>query len=496
MPGHVQAAVAAYPQFGVTGARPPVSSDWGINTCLLDVSEPTFAFVNNVLTEVMELFPSQYIHVGGDEAAKDQWQASARVQQRMRRLGIRDEKDLQGYFTARLEGFLRAHGRTLVGWDEILEGGVEPTAVVMSWRGTEGAVAAAQHGSDVVMSPDPTLYFDHLQGDANDEPPGRVKVIALADVYAYEPVPGELDADQARHVLGAQANLWSEYLTTPQRIEHAAFPRAAALAEVLWSPPERRHWSDFVARLPAQFERYRTLRVAFADSAFEPHIAVSHAAGTSGLRAELSRQVTFGTIRYTLDESGPVPTSHEYVEPLMFGTPVTLRAATFAGERRVAAARTQRIDASAAARRYSDALKPCTDSLLLRLEGGTDGSTPASLYNVNLMNPCWIYPQVDLGATTHIDVRVGALPYFFELWHDAGKVVTYAPSAGVDELQLRLDACAGAPLATVPLGGSRAARTLSVALNRQSGVHDICLVFATRSRDPMWLIDWVEPMSQ
>lgn len=494
MPGHAQAAVAAYPQFGVTGAQPPVSPDWGINTYLLDVSEPTFAFVNNVLTEVMELFPSQYIHVGGDEAAMDQWQASARVQQRMRRLGIRDEKDLQGYFTARLEGFLRAHGRTLVGWDEILEGGVQPSAVVMSWRGTEGAVVAAQHGSDVVMSPDPTLYFDHLQGDANDEPPGRVKVISLADVYAYEPVPGELDADQARHVLGAQANLWSEYLTTPQRVEHAAFPRAAALAEVLWSPPEQRRWNDFVARLPAQFERYRTLDVAFADSAFEPHIAVSRAAGASRFRVELSSQVALGTIRYTLDESSPGPTSREYVEPLMFGAPGTVRAATFAGDRQLAATRTQRIDGSTAARRYSDALKPCSDSLLLRLEGGTDGSAPAPLYNVNLMNPCWIYPRVDLGATARIDVRVGALPYFFELWHDADKVVTYAPSAGVDELQLRLDACTGAPLATVPLGESHGARTLSVSLNRQSGVHDVCVVFATRKHDPLWLIDWVEPV--
>ena len=492
MPGHAQAAVAAYPQLGVTGAQPAVSSDWGINTWLLDVSEYTFSFVENVLTEVIELFPSKYIHVGGDEAAKDQWQASAHVQERMRRLGIRDEKDLQGYFTVRLEGFLRTHGRTLVGWDEILEGGIPPTAVVMSWRGTEGAIAAAQHGIDVVMSPDPAMYLDHLQSTASDEPPGRVKVISLADVYAFEAVPHELNADQARHVLGGQANLWSEYLTTPQRVEHAAFPRAAALAEVLWSPPEGRSWSDFVQRLPAQLERYRALGVAFADTAFEPQIAASLASGSGQISVALSKQIAFGTIRYTLDDSVPGPQSREYREPLMLQPGTTVRVATFAADRPLASPRAHRIDATFVARRFSDALKPCNDSLLLRLEGGSDGASAAPLYNVDLMNPCWIYQHAELGANARIDVRIGALPYFFQLWRDAAKVVTYTPTGSGDELQLRLDGCSGAPLATVPLGDSRAARTLSIPLEQPAGVHDICLVFATRQRDPLWLIDWVE----
>ena len=501
MPGHAQAAVAAYPQLGVTGAQPAVSSDWGINTWLFDVSENTFSFVENVLTEVMELFPSKYIHVGGDEAAKDQWQASAHVQERMRRLGIRDEKDLQGYFTVRLEGFLRTHGRTLVGWDEILEGGLPPTAVVMSWRGTAGAIAAAQHGIDVVMAPDPTMYLDHLQSTSPDEPPGRVKVISLADVYAFEAVPHELDADQARHVLGGQANLWSEYLTTPQRVEHAAFPRAAALAEALWSPPEGRSWDDFVARLPSQFERYRALGVAFADTAFEPQVAASQTSGSktggSGqFRVSLSKQIAFGTIRYTLDGSAPGPQSREYHEPLMLSAGATVRAATFSADRLLAAPRAQRIDASTVARRYSDTLKPCADSLLLRLEGGNDGGAAAPLYNVNLMNPCWIYTQADLAASASIDVRVGALPYFFQLWHDTDKVVTYAPTGGADELQLRLDGCAGTPVATVPLGDSRTPQTLSIPLEGQAGVHDICLVFAASKRDPLWLIDWVEPKTR
>src|SRR6185312_8925842 len=172
MPGHAQAAIAAYPEFGVTGAAPPVSPDWGVHTYLYNVDEKTFGFLEDVLGEVMDLFPSPYIHVGGDEAAKDQWQSSPTVQQRMRELGVKDEAALQGYFTARIEKFLAAHGRKLIGWDEILEGGVPPRATVMSWRGNAGGIAAAQGGHDVVMSPSPPMYFDHVQSTRDDEPPG------------------------------------------------------------------------------------------------------------------------------------------------------------------------------------------------------------------------------------------------------------------------------------------------------------------------------------
>ena len=346
------------------------------------------------------------------------------------------------------------------------------------------------------MSPNPIMYLDHLQSTSSDEPPGRITVISLADVYAFEPFPHELDADQARHVLGGQGNLWAEYLTTPQRVEHAAFPRAAALSEALWSRPEGRNWEDFVARLPAQFEHYRVLGVAFADTAFAPQFAVSQASGSSQITVGMSKQIALGTIHYTLDGSMPGPRSHEYRDPVLVNPGATLRAATYVDDRLLAAPRAQTIDATAVARRYSDALKPCGNALLLRLGGASDGGAAAPSYNVDLMNPCWIYTQVDLSANATIDVRVGALPYFFQLYHDTDKVVTHAPTAGADELQLRLDGCTGAPLATVALGGSRAARTLSVPLERQAGKHDVCLVFATRQRDPLWLIDWVEPRAR
>jgi len=267
MPGHAQAAIAAYPEFGVTGQRPPVSPDWGVHTYLYNIDDNTFQFLQDVLAETMDLFPSRYIHVGGDEAAKDQWHASADVQKRMKELHIADEAALQSRFIARIEKFIDAHGRKLIGWDEILEGGLAPRATVMSWRGEKGGIEAAKQDHDVVMSPSPPLYLDHVQTTLHDEPPGRPDVVSVADIYNYEPVPAELDAKQARHILGAQANLWSEYMDTPQRIEHAAFPRAAALAEALWSPRASKHLADFAARLPAQYARYRALDIAFDDNA-------------------------------------------------------------------------------------------------------------------------------------------------------------------------------------------------------------------------------------
>jgi hexosaminidase len=270
MPGHASAAIVAYPQLGVTSQAPQaVPADWGIYPNLFNVEESTFGFLEDVLAEVLELFPGQYIHVGGDEAVKDQWRASARVQARMRELGVPSEEALQGYFTHRLGEYLRAHGRRLVGWDEILEGGVPADATVMSWRGVQGAIAAAAAGHDAVLSPDPTLYLDRRQGRSPSEPPGRGQVETLADVYHFDPLPGPLSGEQ-QHVLGLQANLWTEHVRTEERVAYMTWPRAAALAEVGWSPAARLDWPDFLQRLPAEFARLRLLGIHYSDDVFAP----------------------------------------------------------------------------------------------------------------------------------------------------------------------------------------------------------------------------------
>jgi hexosaminidase len=267
MPGHTTAAIVAYPELGAADPAPAaVPSDWGIYPNVLNPDESTFAFLENVLAEVMRLFPGRYLHVGGDEVVTDQWRDSARVGSRMRELGVPDAQHLQAYFTARIGRYLAAHGRRLVGWDEILESGAPPDAVVMSWRGTAGALAAAAAGHDTVLSPAPVLYLDNRQGSGPDEPPGRGTVVTLEDVYRFDPLPGELAA-RAGQVLGLEGDLWTEHVRTEEQAQEMTWPRAAAVAELGWSPRTRLDWDDFARRLPAEFARLRTLGVRYSADA-------------------------------------------------------------------------------------------------------------------------------------------------------------------------------------------------------------------------------------
>jgi hexosaminidase len=265
MPGHASAAIAAYPQLGVIGLDGQVPADWGIYENLFNVEESTFAFLEDVLSEAIAVFPGEYIHVGGDEAVKKQWESSPRVQQRMKELGVKDAHALQSYFIQRMEKFLNGQGRRLIGWDEILEGGLAPNATVMSWRGIDGAVAAATAGHDAVLAPWPTLYFDNRPLDTA-KPPGRGRVISVEDVYRFDPVPTALTPAQRKHILGVQANVWTEHIRTFDRLQYMVLPRLAALSEVAWSDPEHIDWQAFSARLTPQLARYERLGLRFADA--------------------------------------------------------------------------------------------------------------------------------------------------------------------------------------------------------------------------------------
>src|SRR5437762_6105467 len=239
MPGHSQAAIAAYPELGNKGDTLSPWTRWGVDENILNPGEQTIRFYQNVLTEVMALFPGHWIHIGGDEAPKAQWKASPLAQERIHELGLKDEDELQSWFTRRMDEFLTAHGRSLIGWDEILQGGLAPNATVMSWRGIEGGIAAARAGHDVVMAPGSHTYFDYYQStDTTREPLAIGGFLPLDTVYAFEPVPAELTADEARHVPGAQGQVGTEDLPDPEPGEDLAFPRACALAEVLWTPRE------------------------------------------------------------------------------------------------------------------------------------------------------------------------------------------------------------------------------------------------------------------
>lgn len=269
MPGHATSAILAYPELGVGQPLPASSmSHWGVFPSIYRPTENTFHFLETVLAETMALFPSTYIHIGGDEPVFDRWKADAAVQAQMRSLGMTTEQQLHGWLMERIAKYLDAHGRRAIGWDEILEGGVPQSTTIMSWRGTDGAIKAARDGHDTVLSPSPDLYFDHMQGLGPQEPPGRGGVISLQQVYAFDPAPTTLTADQRSHIIGVQANVWTEHVRTEARNAWMTFPRAAALAEVAWSTAPHDSYESFLARLTPQLDRMRPLGLVAADSAF------------------------------------------------------------------------------------------------------------------------------------------------------------------------------------------------------------------------------------
>ncbi|TLY49374.1 MAG: beta-N-acetylhexosaminidase [Gammaproteobacteria bacterium] len=328
MPGHSKAALAAYPELACTPGPFEVSTIWGVEDDVLCPNEATFKFLEGVLSEVIALFPGRYIHLGGDEAPTRRWKESAFVQDLMKREGMKNEHAVQGYFLRRIEAFLNQHERKLIGWDEILEGGLSPGATVMSWRGMQGGIAAAQQGHDVIMNPGDT-YFDHCPGDPKREPlcvaGGR---LPLEQVYRFDPLPPDLPADKAHHILGTQADLWSEYLPTPQSVEYMAFPRELALAEVAWSPRARRDWADFQRRLAPQYAALDRLGVHYRLPEVDGLDDVTRldASATLTLESPLSG----ATIRYTLNGDTPDANSPRYEKPIAIalthaGTPIAAR---------------------------------------------------------------------------------------------------------------------------------------------------------------------------
>jgi hexosaminidase len=263
MPGHMVAAIAAYPELGESDEPAEVLTEWGISEQVLNLEDHSIEFCKQVVDEVVELFPSRYFHLGGDECPTKQWERSPRARELMEANGLSDPRQLQGWFTAIMAKHLEGHGRTLVGWDEILEGGAPKGAVVMSWRGEEGGIAAASAGHDVVMAPEEWLYFDWAYADDPAEPLAIRGATPVEKVYGYDPVAKEIPADKAHHVLGAQCQLWTEYVPTPEHAEYLYFPRLCALAEAVWSPPGERSYPEFETRLASHLERLEALGVNY-----------------------------------------------------------------------------------------------------------------------------------------------------------------------------------------------------------------------------------------
>ena len=336
LPGHMQAALAAYPDMGCTGGPYEVWQKWGVSDNVLCAgNDKTLTFIDNVLKEITQLFPSKYIHVGGDECPKTQWQKCPKCQARIKALNLEAkdghsaEERLQSYIITHASNYLKSLGRNTIGWDEILEGGLAEGATVMSWRGESGGIAAAKQHHDVVMTPNSYLYFDYYQSlDKANEPLAIGGYLPLETVYSYEPMPKELTADEARHIIGVQANIWTEYMPTFKQMQYMALPRLAALSEVQWSQPSLKDYNSFTNRLTEFTHLYDRLGYNYAKHLY--NVAI-HVDSDNKWREILIHMTTAGNaeIRYTLDGTEPTANSTLYTGAIVLQKSAKIRAAAF-----------------------------------------------------------------------------------------------------------------------------------------------------------------------
>jgi hexosaminidase len=325
MPGHSMAALASYPELGCVGEGYEVATRWGVHSDVYCAgNDKVFEFLQDVLAEVIELFPSEYIHIGGDECPKERWKACAKCQARIKAEGLKDEHELQSYFIRRIEKFVSGKGRRLIGWDEILEGGLAPNATVQSWRGMAGAIAAATTGHDVISSPTTHCYLDYAQVRM----PGELTwmgYVPLARTFSFEPTPEVLTPEQAQHVLGVEGNMWTEH--APQaRVDWQVFPRLCALAEVGWSPAGLRSWDDFARRMKVHYRRLDALGVTYF---IPPPVSPDDMVFRESIDVTLINPFESGVMRYTLDGSEPSAASPAYEHPIPLDDTTTLKACTF-----------------------------------------------------------------------------------------------------------------------------------------------------------------------
>lgn len=337
MPGHSEEVLAVYPQLSCTG-KPYTSSEFCIG------NEETFEFLENVLTEIIDIFPSELIHVGGDEASREHWKKCPKCQARIKTEGLKDEAGLQSYLITRIEKFLNSKGRRLLGWDEILDGGLAPDATVMSWRGEQGGIAAVQSGHDAIMTPGEFCYFDSYQANPGTQPEAIGGFLPIEKVYSYNPVPAVLSAEEAKHILGVQANLWAEYIPSEKHVEYMLYPRTLALAEVAWTQPENKSWPDFRLRVnkaipQLQSKGYNTFTLS--DEVSFVHDTDSAAGAVS---VTLSTEKAPVEIRYATDGSQLSAQSPVYTEPILVKDSAIVTAQLFSGEKAVGPAITRRFD--------------------------------------------------------------------------------------------------------------------------------------------------------
>ena len=340
LPGHMQAALAAYPQFGCTGGPYEVWKMWGVSENVLCAgNDETLRFIEDIFTEIIDIFPSEYIHVGGDECPKVRWTTCPKCQKRIKQLGIKGdakhskEEYLQSFVINHAEKFLNSKGRQIIGWDEILEGGLAPNATVHSWRGIGGGIEAARQGHDVIMSPTTFMYFDYYQTkDTDNEPLAIGGYLPLEKVYEFEPLPEALTSEEAKHIIGVQANLWTEYIPTYSHVEYMELPRMAALAEVQWCMPEQKNYEQFLQRIPQMVKTYDMKGFNYATHVFDVTAAFNPDTVKNALMITL-KTIDNADVYYTLDGTEPTSKSALYKSPIAVTDSCTFKARAIRGEK-------------------------------------------------------------------------------------------------------------------------------------------------------------------
>jgi hexosaminidase len=400
MPGHSMAALAAYPELGCTGGPYQTLPVWGISDDVFCAgNDQTFVFIEKVLHEVCALFPGTYVHVGGDECPKTRWKSCTKCQARIKKEGLADEHELQSWFIGQAEIILSKNGKKLIGWDEILEGGLAPQATVMSWRGTSGGIEAARSGHDAIMTPGSHCYFDHHQGDPETEPLAIGGFTPLEKVYLWEPIPTELTPAEAKHILGGQANLWTEYISTSDKAEYMAYPRACALAEVLWTKPERKDWPDFAQRLKTHFRRLEAQGVHFAQAFYDVNCRYYDG------KVYLSTADSTTAIRYTINGTELGPNSTLYRGPFALTMSCTVKTRAFDHAKPLGRMRTvQYLLHKASGKSYTMNGKPVqyNGGEQYALTNGVTGGIRSWNSWVGLVNQD-LDPMIDFGESTPVE---------------------------------------------------------------------------------------------
>ncbi|MDG2142636.1 MAG: family 20 glycosylhydrolase [Planctomycetota bacterium] len=416
VPGHCRAAIAAYPELSCDGVARGVATG-GImeENALCPGREATFEFVEEVLVSVMGLFPSEYIHIGGDECNKSAWKSCVDCQGRMAEESLEDVDQLQSYFIRRVEGIINAHGRKMIGWDEILEGGLAPNAVVMSWRGEAGGIEAAKAGHDVIMTPSEYCYLDLKQGLPETEPELGYSELLLSTAYSYEPLPAELTSEQSKHILGIQGNLWGESIRGETEANYMLFPRLFAVAEVAWSQPDRKDWRGFIDRLDPILPRLKAQGIGYAPSLYQVALHIKVDAANAQISLAMDTEHGDVEMRYTTDGTEPTSTSTRYEAPLQLAKSTLFQAAAFRDGLRLGRITEKMLDLHKAMGKSMDS--PSVFSPKYNGGGGAnpliDGNTGSATHS----DKRWVgfeassmEATLDLGALTVIkEVAIGCL---------------------------------------------------------------------------------------